>query len=144
MKPSIACLLAVQAVASGIAASVTLDVTLTITPDRRSRMCGMIAWHIAMTPNVFVAKTLRICAMGVASNAPTTPMPALLTSTSIGPAAATVAAMLVTRDVERQKTQLRRTREKACIGPAHRGDDSPPFVEKMPRRPPGRSQRMCR
>ena len=49
---------------------------------------------MAITPKVLVSKTRRTCSMGVASKAPTTPIPALFTSTSIGPAAATAAAML--------------------------------------------------
>ena len=38
-----------------------------------------------MTPKVLVSNTSRTVAIGVASNTPMTPMPALLTSTSIGP-----------------------------------------------------------
>ena len=67
--------------------------TLTTTPARRARSCGSTACVIAITPNVLVSNTSRIVAIGVASNAPISPMPALLTSTSIGPASATTAAI---------------------------------------------------
>jgi hypothetical protein len=54
----------------------------------------MKAWHIAITPIVLVSINCRIRRIGMASKAPTPPMPALLTSTSICPAASTNAAML--------------------------------------------------
>ena len=54
----------------------------------------MTACDIAITPNVLVSKSSRTVAMGVASSAPNRPTPALLTSASIGPAAAMVRAML--------------------------------------------------
>jgi hypothetical protein len=41
VNPSIAILLAVYSAASGIGASVTLDVTFTTTPDRHARNCGL-------------------------------------------------------------------------------------------------------
>lgn len=91
VNPSMAVLLAVYAAARGIRASVTLEVTLIKTPERLARNCGITAWDIAMTPNVFVSKTSRIVDMGVASNAPTTPIPALLTNTSMGPLASNAA-----------------------------------------------------
>ena len=47
-----------------------------------------------MTPKVLVSNTSRASSSGVASKAPNAPMPALLTSTSIGPLASTAAAML--------------------------------------------------
>ncbi len=43
---------------------------------------------------MLVSNTSRTVAIGVASKAPNTPMPALLTSTSIGPLASSAAAML--------------------------------------------------
>jgi hypothetical protein len=73
---------------------VTLEVTLTIVPARRARIWGMTAWHIAITPIVLVSKSWRTSAMGVASKAPTAPMPALFTNTSICPAASINDAML--------------------------------------------------
>jgi hypothetical protein len=94
VNPSIAILLAVYTAASGIGVSVTLDVTFTTTPDRRVRNRGSTACVIAITPKVLVSNTSRVVAIGVASKAPTTPMPALLTSTSTGPAASSAAAML--------------------------------------------------
>ncbi|MNT67274.1 hypothetical protein D3C72_2054040 [compost metagenome] len=47
-----------------------------------------------MVPNVLVSKMSRTVAMGVASKAPNRPRPALLTSTSMGPAVCSVWAML--------------------------------------------------
>ena len=49
---------------------------------------------MAITPDVLVSNTLRARAIGVASNAPTSPMPALLTSTSMGPLSSSAAEML--------------------------------------------------
>jgi len=69
-------------------------VTFTTTPAHRSRNCGRTACVIAMTPKVLVSNTSRVVAIGVASKAPTTPMPALLTSASTCPLASTAAAML--------------------------------------------------
>lgn len=60
---------------SGCGASTTLDVTLTITPERRSRIRGMTACVIAITPKVLVSNTLRAVAIGDASSAPNEPMP---------------------------------------------------------------------
>ena len=91
-------------------ARVTLEVTLTMTPDRRSRICGMTVWVIAMTPKVLVSKTLRTCGIGVASKAPTTPMPALLTRTSIGPAASTAAEMLAALVTSSRRMRIRSER----------------------------------
>ncbi|MCY1237936.1 hypothetical protein D9M72_506510 [compost metagenome] len=88
-------------------ASVTVDVTLTTTPDWRARNCGITAWVMAITPKVLVSKTLRIWDIGVASKAPTTPIPALLTSTSIGPASSIAAAMLSRSVTSRAKTRNR-------------------------------------
>src|SRR5215470_2068192 len=68
-----AALLAVYAAASGILASVALDVTFTTTPDLRSRNRGSTACVIAITPKVLVSNTSRTVAMGVASKTPTTP-----------------------------------------------------------------------
>src|SRR5215831_14019002 len=89
-----AALLAVYAAASGILASVTLDVTFTTTPDLRSRNRGTTACVIAITPKVLVSNTSRAVVIGVASKTPTTPMPALLTSTSMCPHALIEAAIL--------------------------------------------------
>ena len=89
-----AVLLAVYAATSGIGASVALEVTFTTTPDFRARNCGSTACVIAIMPNVLVSNTSRTVVIGVASNAPKSPMPALLTSTSMGPLAAMTAAML--------------------------------------------------
>ena len=71
-----------------------LEVTFTTTPERRARNCGSTAWVIAITPKVLVSKTSRAVAIGVASKAPKSPIPALLTSTSIGPLASSAAEML--------------------------------------------------
>src|SRR5262249_29739665 len=62
-----AILLAVYAAARGMGASVTLDVTLTMTPDRRARNCGSTACVMAMTPKVLVSNTSRTVDIGVAS-----------------------------------------------------------------------------
>ncbi len=74
--------------------STTLEVTLTTTPEPRSRNRGSTACVIAMTPNVLVSKTSRTRAMGVPSNTPIEGTPALLTRTSRGPAASSAALML--------------------------------------------------
>ena len=49
---------------------------------------------MAITPNVLVSNSRRTWAIGVTSKAPISPMPALLTSASIGPLASSAAAML--------------------------------------------------
>lgn len=69
----------------GFLNSVALDLTVDDGSSRRSRSCGMTAWHVAIAPNVFVLKVSRTVASGVASTAPNRPMPALLTNTSMGP-----------------------------------------------------------
>jgi hypothetical protein len=68
-----AILLAVYADASGIRASVALEVTFTTTPDLRARNAGSTACVIAITPKVLVSNTSRTVVIGVASKAPTTP-----------------------------------------------------------------------
>jgi len=78
-----------------------------IVPERRSRIWGMTACVIASVPNTLVSKTSRIIAMGVASKAPTTPMPALLTKTSIAPAAAIPSAMLSGSVTSSARTRMR-------------------------------------
>jgi len=60
----------------------------------RARIWGITACVIAIVPNVLVSKISRTIDMGVASKAPSSPMPALFTSTSMGPAASIAAAML--------------------------------------------------
>ena len=89
-----AILLAVYTATSGIGASAALDVTFTTTPDLRARNRGSTACVIAITPKVLVSKTSRAVVMGVASKAPNSPIPALLTSTSSGPQASSAASML--------------------------------------------------
>jgi hypothetical protein len=75
-----AVLLAVYAAASGIRASVTFEVTFTTTHVLRSRNKGSTVCVIAVTPKVLVSNTSRtVATIGVASKAPTTPVPALLT-----------------------------------------------------------------
>lgn len=54
----------------------------------------MAACVIAITPKMLVSNTSRVVVMSVASNAPTTPTPALFTSTSIGPAASIAPSVL--------------------------------------------------
>ena len=109
-----AILLAVYTATSGIGASVALEVTFTTTPDLRARNWGSTAWVIAITPKVLVSNTSRTVAIGVASKAPKSPMPALLTSTSMGPLASSAAAMLLgLRHVERQHAKpFRRAAER--------------------------------
>jgi hypothetical protein len=63
----------------------TLDVTLTIVPEPRSRIWDTTARVTPITPKVFVSKTCRITSSGVASSAEKRPIPALLTRTSICP-----------------------------------------------------------
>ena len=129
-----AILLAVYTAASGIGASVTLDVTFTTTPDLRARNCGSTACVIAITPKVLVSNTSRVVAIGVASKAPTTPMPALLTSTSMGPLASSAAAMLsgfVTSSAHHAKSfGLRQHVFARC---SHRGDHVPPLRVEVTR-----------
>ena len=73
---------------------VTLDVTLTMTPpDLALRICGMMARQVANTPKVFVSNISRTMVSGVASTTEARPIPALFTSTSIAPKAATPSAM---------------------------------------------------
>src|SRR5690606_12652542 len=89
-----AVLLAVYTATKGIGARVVLEVTFTIIPYWRARNCGSTACVIAITPTVLVSNTSRMMVIGVASKAPNKPMPELLTSTSIGPQASSVAIML--------------------------------------------------
>ena len=69
-----------------------IDVTLTMAPWPRSRMPGRSAWIIRTDPKTFVSNIRRTSSSGTDSIGPSTPNPALLTSTSIGPASATAAA----------------------------------------------------
>ncbi|MOA22596.1 hypothetical protein D3C78_1431640 [compost metagenome] len=75
-------------------ASVALEVTLTTTPARRARNWGITACVIAITPKVLVSKISRTVSIGVASNAPNSPMPALFTRASSGPQVCSAVAML--------------------------------------------------
>ncbi len=94
MNPSMAILLAVYVATKGIGASGALEVTFTTTPDLRARSWDSTACVLAITPKVLVSNTSRTVAIGVASNAPKSPMPALLTSAWMGPHASSAAAML--------------------------------------------------
>jgi len=67
---------------------------------------------MAMTPKVLVWKISRTVVMGVASKALRSPMPALLTRTSMGPAASTAAAMLPGSVTSRATTRIRSERGK--------------------------------
>jgi len=89
-----AILLAVYTATNGIGASVALDVTFTTAPDLRARSCGSTACVMAITPKVLVSNTSRAVTIGVASKAPNSPMPALLTRTSTDPLASSAAATL--------------------------------------------------
>lgn len=89
-----AALLARYAAIRGRAFSVTLDVTFTITPALRWRNWGSTACVNAIVPKALVSKISRTVAIGVNSAGDAAPNPALLTRTSIGPAASTVARML--------------------------------------------------
>lgn len=60
-----------------------------------------------MVPKVLVSNTSRTVAMGVASKAPNRPIPALFTSTSMGPASASTAAMLSARVTSSGSTRMR-------------------------------------
>ena len=134
MNPSIAILLAVYAAASGIGASVTLEVTFTTTPDRRARNCGSTACVIAITPKVLVSNTSRTVAIGVASKTPMTPMPALLTSTSSGPARLDRGGdALGPRHVERQDAQPLRSGQNVFARRSHGGDHVPALRVKVAR-----------
>jgi hypothetical protein len=62
---------------------------------------------MAITPKVLVSNTSRTVLSGVASNAPIRPMPALLTSTSMGPAASTTDAMLSGLVTSSARTRIR-------------------------------------
>jgi hypothetical protein len=55
------------------------DVTLTMTPARRSRIAGSTARIIRTAPNTLVSNRARISAIGISSMAPADPMPALFT-----------------------------------------------------------------
>jgi hypothetical protein len=69
-----------------------VEVTLTITPDPRSRIAGRNAWIMRSEPYRFVSNMRRTSDRGVVSIAPSTPKPALFTSTSTGPGRASAAA----------------------------------------------------
>ena len=121
-----AILLAVYTATSGIGASVALEVTFTTTPDLRARNWGSTACVIAITPKVLVSNTSRTVAIGVASKAPKSPMPALLTSTSMGPLASSAAAMLLgLRHVERQHAEAFRPGQNVFARRSHGGDHVP-------------------
>lgn len=66
-----------------------LDVTLTMAPCPCLRMCGMMARQVANTPKLFVSKISRMMVSGVAPTTEAMPIPALFTSTSMVPNAAT-------------------------------------------------------
>lgn len=87
--------------------STTLEVTLTTTPEPRSRNWGSTACVVAITPKVLVSKTSRTRAIDVPSNTPMDGTPALLTRTSMGPAASMAAAMLSGRVTSRATTRNR-------------------------------------
>ncbi len=89
-----AALLARYALTSGNAFSVTLDVTFTTTPAPRARNCGSTACVTAIVPIVLVSNSARTVSSGVSSAGAAAPKPALLTSTSIGPAASIAVRML--------------------------------------------------
>jgi hypothetical protein len=72
---------------------VTFGVTLTIVPPPCRRICGIAARQVAITPKVLVSKISRTTASGVVSKAEARPMPALFTSTSMAPKAATPSAI---------------------------------------------------
>src|SRR5215217_296745 len=57
-------------------------------PAFRSRNCGSTAWVTRMVPKALVSKSDWAMSIGVPSRAFSQPIPALLTRTSIGPAAA--------------------------------------------------------
>jgi hypothetical protein len=82
-------LLAVYEAIRGIDFKVTLDVTFTTTPTLRCLNCGSTACVTAIVPKVLVSKSSRTVAIKVASTGDAAPKPALLTRTSIGPAAST-------------------------------------------------------
>ncbi|MNT03512.1 hypothetical protein D3C72_1380540 [compost metagenome] len=94
VKALTAALLAVYTDSRGSGASVTLDVTLMITPALRCLNWGSTACVSAIVPSVLVSNTARAVLIAVPSSAPSTPMPALLTSTSTGPASCMTRAML--------------------------------------------------
>ena len=69
-----------------------VEVTFTMAPVPRSRIPGTKAWIIRADPNTLVSNIRRTSSSGTVSTGPSTPNPALLTSTSIGPASATTSA----------------------------------------------------
>jgi hypothetical protein len=85
-------------------------VTFTTTPDLRARSWGSTACVIAIRPKVLVSNTSRTVAIGVASKAPKSPIPALLTSTSMGPAASSASAMLPGLVTSSASTRIRSDR----------------------------------
>ena len=83
------------------------EVTFTTTPEPRSRIAGTSARIIRIGPNTFVSNIFTSTSCGYDSIGPVSVMPALLTSTSTAPAAATQAATdssLVTSSARRWAT----------------------------------------
>lgn len=79
---------------AGVRSPLTLELMLTITPLRRSRMAGITAFVIAMVPITLVSMSSRALSMSAPSSTFSMPTPALLTSASSGPASVSAAAML--------------------------------------------------
>ena len=80
-----------------------VDVTFTIVPLPCSRIAGRNAWIIRTAPKTFVSNIRRTSASGTVSTGPSTPNPALFTSTSTRPTSASAGRdRLVAVDVERE------------------------------------------
>ena len=118
-------------------AMAALDVTLMMTPWPCLRICGMMARQAANTPKVFVSNISRTVLSGVASTIDAMPIPALFTSTSMAPKAATPAAMalpMLSALVTSSGSTFSRSDVVANtvgIGPTHRGEDVPSAIEKQ-------------
>jgi len=78
-----------------------------MTPVPRSRICGSTACVMAIVPMVLVSNASRTCASGTSSPGDGRPKPALLTSTSMRPAASTAQRMLSTSVTSRGSTRSR-------------------------------------
>src|SRR5688500_11085891 len=105
-----------------------------MTPDLRSRTCGSTAWATAIVPKVLVSNSSRTVSMRVSSNGAGAPKPALLTSTSMGPADSTALRMLrASGDVELQYPQPGRGRQHVLPRRAHRGQHVPVALQEVAR-----------
>ena len=91
---------------------------------------GSTACVIVTVPFVLVSNSSWAASMDVPSSAFSQPIPALLTNTSINPAASTASAMLVGPVTSSASTFSRSDGQDILARLAHGGDDAPVVIEE--------------